>query len=62
MKKTQTCRQYEPLVTPAQWQGAERRFALRLAELMDVLFARQGRMEQRLRALEGAQKGENNDE
>ena len=29
---------------------------------MDLLFERQGRLEGRLRALEKAQKGENNDE
>lgn len=62
MRKSGTPRQYEPLVTPADWKNDARRFAIRLSELMDLLFERQGRLEGRLRALEKAQKGENNDE
>ena len=52
MKKAQY--QYEPLVTPEGWQGSERRFAIRLTELLDALFQRLGSMERRLRALEAA--------
>lgn len=50
--------QYEPPVIPAEWQGAPRRFALRLTELLDALFARLGAMESRLRALEAAARKE----
>ena len=62
MKKTQSIRQYEPLVTPEGWKDGERRFVIRLSQLLDQLFDHQGRMENRLRALEDKQKGEKNDE
>lgn len=51
MKKT-TNYQYEPLLTPKQWKDDERSFALRLTQLMDVLFDRLGRLEKRLSELE----------
>lgn len=44
--------QYEPLVTPQEWQGGARRFAIRLTELLDTLFQRMGALERRLKALE----------
>jgi len=52
MKRNQY--QYEPLITPETWQDSARRFALRLTELMDMLFQRIGSLERRLRALEAA--------
>lgn len=51
MKKT-THYQYEPLITPKQWKDDERSFALRLTQLMDLLFNRLGRLEKRLAELE----------
>jgi len=62
VRKPNIPRQYEPLVTPADWKNDARRFAIRLSELLDLLFERQGRLERRLHALEKAQKGEKNDE
>lgn len=44
--------QYEPLVTPEKWSGDEKRFALRLTQLMDELFAKQSAMQKRIAALE----------
>ena len=36
MKKQQNqSYQHEPLLTPSQWQGEEKRFAIRLAQLME---------------------------
>ncbi len=55
--KTTHCDQYEPLVTPQAWQGDERRFAIRLRQLLDILFHRLGHVERRLQALE-TQKGD----
>jgi len=62
VRKPNIPRQYEPLVTPADWKNDARGFAIRLSELLDLLFERQGRLERRLHALEKAQKGEKNDE
>ena len=58
-QKTQTIHQYEPLVMPEGWKDDERRFALKLSELLDLLFHRQGVLARRLDALE---KGERNHE
>jgi len=44
--------QYEPLTTPEKWSGDEKRFALRLTQLMDELFAKQSAMQKRIAALE----------
>lgn len=44
--------QYEPLVTPEKWSGDEKRFALRLTQLMDELFAKQASLHKRIAALE----------
>ena len=44
--------QYEPLVTPEKWTGDEKRFALRLTQLLDELFARQSAVVKRVSALE----------
>ena len=52
--------QYEPLTTPHNWTGDERRFALRLTQLMDELFQRQAAMTARLNALEKQEKEETN--
>ena len=52
--------QYEPLTTPQNWTGDERRFALRLTQLMDELFHRQAALSRRLAALEERGKEETN--
>ena len=53
MKKQQyTAYQHEPLITPASWQGEERRFAIRLGQLMDQLFREQQRLISRVKTLE----------
>lgn len=44
--------QYEPLVTPETWSGDEKRFALRLTQLMDELFEKLSAMHKRIAALE----------
>ena len=44
--------QYEPLKTPEKWQDDEKRFALRLTQLMDELFAKQSALQKRIAALE----------
>lgn len=44
--------QYEPLVTPERWTGDEKRFAMRLTQLMDELFEKLSSMHKRIAALE----------
>lgn len=44
--------QYEPLMTPEKWLGDEKRFALRLTQLMDELFEKQSALQRRIAALE----------
>lgn len=44
--------QYEPLVTPEKWSGDEKRFVLRLTQLLDELFTRQTAVSRRVSALE----------
>lgn len=44
--------QYEPLTTPEKWTGDEKRFALRLTQLMDELFEKNAAMQKRIAALE----------
>lgn len=44
--------QYEPLITPEKWTGEERRFALRLTQLMDDVFMRISSLQQRITELE----------
>ncbi len=51
-RKSASAAQYEPLITPEKWTGDEKRFALRLTQLMDELFARQASMQKRIAALE----------
>lgn len=51
-RTTQSTYQYEPLVTPAKWQGDERRFSIRLSQLLDDLFRKQGAASQRLKKIE----------
>lgn len=48
--------QYEPLKTPEKWQDDEKRFALRMTQLLDELFEKQSSMLRRIAALEKAQK------
>jgi len=51
-KQHQITYQHEPLRTPAAWQGEERRFAIRLGQLVEQLFLNQQRLSQRLKILE----------
>ena len=44
--------QYEPLMTPEKWSGDEKRFALRLTQLMDELFEKHSALQRRIAALE----------
>lgn len=44
--------QYEPLTTPEKWSGDEKRFVLRLTQLMDELFERYAALNRRIKALE----------
>ena len=44
--------QYEPLITPEKWTGDERRFALRLTQLMDEVFVRISSLQKRVTELE----------
>jgi len=44
--------QYEPLTTPEKWSGDEKRFVLRLTQLMDQLFEKQITLGSRVAALE----------
>lgn len=53
--------QYEPLTTPEKWSGDEKRFALRLTQLMDELFEKQSSIAKRLSALEARMEQEEND-
>lgn len=46
--------QYEPLTTPEKWTGDEKRFALRLTQLMDELFEKQLALQKRIAALESS--------
>lgn len=43
---------YEPLTTPQGWNGDEKRFVLRLTQLMDQLFEKQADLSARVAALE----------
>lgn len=52
--------QYEPLHTPQKWTDDEKRFAIRVTQLMDELFQRQSAMQRRLAALEKQGKEQNN--
>lgn len=52
MAKAFSAFQYEPLLTPQSWQGDERRFSIRLTELLDDLHRTQGQISARLKALE----------
>lgn len=53
--------QYEPLTTPEKWSGDEKRFALRLTQLMDELFEKHAAIGKRLSALEERMEKEGND-
>ena len=56
MKKQQNqSYQHEPLLTPSKWQGEEKRFAIRLGQLMEQLFHTQQSILRRLKALEEEQ-------
>ncbi|MBR5545365.1 MAG: hypothetical protein IKU70_00060 [Clostridia bacterium] len=52
-RKSAFAAQYEPLVTPEKWTGDEKRFALRLTQLLDELHARHAALQKRVAALEG---------
>lgn len=47
--------QHEPLLTPQSWQGEEKRFAIRLGQLMEQLFQTQQGILRRLKKLEEEQ-------
>ena len=51
-KRTSSASQYEPLVAPPKWSGDEKRFVLRLTQLMDSLFEKQHSLARRVSALE----------
>ena len=51
-RRTTAMAQYEPLVTPEKWTGDEKRFVLRLTQLLDELFTRQSAVAKRVAALE----------
>ena len=51
-RKSAPMARYEPPVTPEKWSGDEKRFALRLTQLLDELFARQAALNRRIAALE----------
>ena len=56
MKKQQNqSYQHEPLLTPSKWQGEEKRFDIRLGQLMEQLFHTQQSILRRLKALEEEQ-------
>ena len=52
--------QYEPLTTPEKWTGDEKRFALRLTQLMDELHEKQSALSRRMDALEKRMEEEDN--
>lgn len=54
-KHQQQSYQHEPLLTPSGWQGEEKRFAIRLGQLMEQLFQTQQGMLRRLKKLEEEQ-------
>ena len=51
-RAAQSASRYEPLNTPQNWSGDEKRFVLRLTQLMDRLFEKQADHEKRIAALE----------
>ena len=51
-RAAQSASRYEPLTTPQGWSGDEKRFVLRLTQLMDQLFEKQADLSKRLNALE----------
>ena len=50
---------YEPLMTPEKWTGDEKRFAIRLDQLMDELFVKIAALNRRVSALENRKEEEN---
>ena len=52
MASSSSAFQYEPLLTPQSWQSDERRFSIRLTELLDDLHRTQGQLSARLKTLE----------
>lgn len=52
--------QYEPLVTPQKWTEDEKRFAHRLTQLMDEVFAKLSALNRRIAALENEIRKEQN--
>lgn len=51
-RKSQNTYQYEPLVTPSKWNGEERRFSIRLSQLLDDLFGKYGTVSSKVKELE----------
>ena len=47
-----TANLHEPPVIPPQWSGEERRFAIRIKQLVETLFLTQQQLLRRVRALE----------
>ena len=54
MRNGQPSYQYEPLITPTKWQGDEKRFSIRLTQLLDDLFGKYGSMANKVKSLEKA--------
>ncbi len=51
-RRAPSASQYEPLTVPPKWSGDEKRFVLRLTQLMDSLFEKQHSLTRRVAALE----------
>ena len=47
--------QHEPLSPPSGWYGEERRYAIKLEQLLDELYQKYGALERRVKELEGAE-------
>lgn len=52
MRKQLMTSQYEPLITPEGWQGAEKRYAIRLTQILDELHRRVAALETKVKAWE----------
>ena len=51
-RRNQSVSRYEPITAPEKWTGDERRFAIRLTQLMDELYERHAALNRRIAALE----------
>lgn len=52
-RKPQRVYQHEPLVKPSNWTGEAQQFFVRLSALIDDLYQKNGRLQQRVKELEG---------